>query len=99
VVQYLGLGALVPKLPDLAMDVAKIAVRGFWLTGAMKSAFIATEGPIQVVNPRTGAIVNMTAEPVGLSAAIVAGQTLALFGARLLDILFSLSATPLPRRG
>jgi ABC-type multidrug transport system ATPase subunit len=70
-------GVLVPKLPDLAMNVAKVAVSGFWITEAMKSVFIAGEGPIQVVDAHTGVIVNMTAQPVGLSATIVAAHALA----------------------
>jgi ABC-type multidrug transport system ATPase subunit len=70
-------GVLVPKLPDVAMSVAKVAVSGFWLTEAMKSVFIATEGPIQVVDAHTGTLVNMTAQPAGFSAAIVAAHAFA----------------------
>jgi hypothetical protein len=59
------------------MNVSKVAVSGFWLTEALKSVFIAAEGPIRAVDAHTGAIVNMTAEPAGISAVIVAGQGLA----------------------
>jgi ABC-type multidrug transport system ATPase subunit len=70
-------GVLVPKLPDLATNVAKVAVSGFWITEAMKSVFIAAEGPIRVIDAHTGMVINMTAQPVGLSAAIVATHALA----------------------
>ena len=46
--QLILAGVLVPKLPDLAKAVAKVAVSGYWLTEAMKSVFIAAEGPIRV---------------------------------------------------
>jgi len=48
--QLILAGVLVPKLPDLATAVAKVAVSGYWLTEAMKSVFIAAEGPIRVIN-------------------------------------------------
>ena len=48
--QLILAGVLVPKLPDLATAVAKIAVSGYWLTEAMKSVFIAAEGPIRIMN-------------------------------------------------
>jgi ABC-type multidrug transport system ATPase subunit len=70
-------GVLVPKLPDLAVNVAKVAVSGFWLTEAMKSAFIAAEGPVRIVDARTGGLINMTAQPAGFSAGIVAAHALA----------------------
>jgi hypothetical protein len=68
---------LVPKLPDLAINVAKVAVSGFWITEAMKSVFIAAEGPIRVIDAHTGLVINMTAQPAGLSATIVAAHALA----------------------
>ena len=52
--QLILAGVLVPKLPDLATAVAKIAVSGYWLTEAMKSVFIAAEGPIRVMIAHTG---------------------------------------------
>jgi ABC-type multidrug transport system ATPase subunit len=70
-------GVLVPKLPALAVNVAKIAVSGFWLTEAAKSVFIAAEGPIQVIDAHTGRLINMTAQPAGFSATIVAAHALA----------------------
>jgi ABC-type multidrug transport system ATPase subunit len=70
-------GVLVPKLPDLAVNVAKVAVSGFWLIEAMKSVFLGAEGPIRVVDAHTGTLINMTAEPAGFSATIVAAQALA----------------------
>jgi ABC-type multidrug transport system ATPase subunit len=70
-------GVLVPKLPELATNVAKVAVSGFWITEAMKSVFIASEGPIRVIDAHTGMVINMTAQPVVLSAAIVATHALA----------------------
>src|SRR5262249_15902826 len=69
-------GVLVPKLPDLAENVAKVAVSGYWLTEAMKSVFIAAEGPIRVVNGHTGMVMNMTAEPTGVGATVVAAEAL-----------------------
>ena len=48
--QLILAGVLVPKLPDLATAVAKVAVSGYWLTEAMKSVFIAAEGPIRAMN-------------------------------------------------
>jgi hypothetical protein len=69
-------GVLVPRLPDLAVNVAKVAVSGYWLIEAMKSVFIGAEGPIRVVDAHTGTLVNMTAEPAGFSATIVAAQAL-----------------------
>ena len=70
--QLILAGVLVPKLPDLAKAVAKVAVSGYWLTEAMKSLFIAADGPIRVINVHTGALMDMTAEPAGRGAAIVA---------------------------
>jgi ABC-type multidrug transport system ATPase subunit len=70
-------GVLVPKLPDLAVNVAKVAVSGFWLTEAMKSVFIGAEGPIRVIDAHTGGLINMTAQPAGFSASIIAAHTLA----------------------
>ena len=75
--QLILAGVLVPKLPDLATAVAKVAVSGYWLTEAMKSVFIAAEGPIQVINAHTGTLIDMTAEPAGRGAAIVAAHALA----------------------
>jgi hypothetical protein len=67
----------VPKLPHLAETLAKVAVSGYWLTEAMKSVFIAAQGPIPVINPHTGAMMDMTAEPAGRSAVIIVGHALA----------------------
>ena len=75
--QLILAGVLVPKLPNLAEMVAKVGVSGYWLTEAMKSVFIAADGPIQVIDPRTGSLMEMTAEPAGLGAAIVALHALA----------------------
>jgi hypothetical protein len=68
--QLILAGVLVPKLPDLATAVAKVAVSGYWLTEAMKSGSIAAEGPIRVINAHTGTLTDMTAEPAGRGAAI-----------------------------
>jgi ABC-type multidrug transport system ATPase subunit len=75
--QLILAGVLVPKLPDLATAMAKVAVSGYWLTEAMKSVFIAAEGPIRLMNARTGTLIDMTAEPAGRGAAIVAAHALA----------------------
>jgi ABC transport system ATP-binding/permease protein len=75
--QLLLSGVLVPKLPDLAEKLAKVAVTGYWLTEAMKSVFIAAEGPIRVINTETGALMNMSAEPAGMGAAIIVAHGLA----------------------
>ena len=75
--QLILAGVLVPKLPDLATAVAKIAVSGYWLTEAMKSVFITAEGPIRVMNAHTGTLMDMTAEPAAYGAAIVAAHALA----------------------
>ena len=70
-------GVLVPRLPDLAEKVAKVVVSGYWLMEAMKSVFIAADGPIRVINSRTGALMDMTAEPAARGAIIVAAHALA----------------------
>ncbi|MBV8455107.1 MAG: ATP-binding cassette domain-containing protein [Acetobacteraceae bacterium] len=75
--QLILAGVLVPKLPGLATSIAKVAVSGFWLTEAMKSVFIATEGPIRVLDAHTGTIVNLTAEPAALGTGIIAAQAFA----------------------
>jgi ABC-type multidrug transport system ATPase subunit len=75
--QLILAGVLVPKLPDPAVAVAKIAVSGYWLTEAMKSVFIAGDGPIRVINAHTGTLMDMTAEPAGRGATIIAAQALA----------------------
>jgi ABC-type multidrug transport system ATPase subunit len=75
--QLLLAGVLVPKLPGVAETVAKVAVSGYWLTEAMKSVFIAGEGPIRVMNASTSALVEMTAEPAVFGAVIVAAHALA----------------------
>jgi ABC-type multidrug transport system ATPase subunit len=74
--QLILAGVLVPKLPDLATAVAKIAVSGYWLTEAMKSVFITAEGPIGIMNAHTGTLMNMTAEPAANGAAIVAAHAM-----------------------
>ena len=75
--QLLLAGVLVPKLPEVADKLAKIGVSGYWLTEAMRSLFIAAEGPVRVIEPRTGLLTEMIAEPAGRGAAIVAAQALA----------------------
>jgi ABC-type multidrug transport system ATPase subunit len=81
-------GVLVPKLPDLAAAAAKIAVSGYWLTEAMKSVFITSEGPVRTMNPDTGTLMDMTAEPATYGAAIVALHTLAfLLSAYLVTLM------------
>ncbi len=75
--QLLLAGVLVPKLPDFAAHLAKVAVTGYWLTEAMKSVFIAVSGPIRVINPGTGVLMNMAAEPAGRGAAIIVAHALA----------------------
>ena len=45
--------------------MAKIAVSGYWLTEAMKSVFIAADGPIRVINAHTGTLIDMTARAGG----------------------------------
>ena len=74
--QLILAGVLVPKLPDLATAMAKVAVSGYWLTEAMKSVFITAEGPIPIMNAHTGTLMNMTAEPAAYGAAIVAAHAL-----------------------
>jgi ABC transport system ATP-binding/permease protein len=75
--QLLLAGVLVPRLPHLAEQAAKVAVSGYWLTEAMKSVFIAADGPIRVINAHTGALMDMTAEPAARGAAIVAAHAFA----------------------
>jgi hypothetical protein len=75
--QLILAGVLVPKLPDLATAVAKIAVSGYWLTEAMKSVFIDAEGPIRIISTHTGTLIDMTAEPAAYGAAIVIAHALA----------------------
>jgi len=75
--QLILAGVLVPKLPSLAENLAKVAVSGYWLTDAMKSVFIAAEGPIRVINSRTSALMDMSAGPAARDAAIVVGHALA----------------------
>jgi len=75
--QLLLAGVLVPRLPHLAEQAAKVAVSGYWLTEAMKSVFIAADGPIRVINTHTGTLMDMTAEPAIRGAAIVAAHALA----------------------
>ena len=75
--QLILAGVLVPKLPDLATAGAKVAVTRYWLTEAMKSVFIAAEGPIRVINAHTGTLIDMTAAPAGRGAAIIAAHALA----------------------
>ena len=86
--QLILAGVLVPKLPDLAKAVAKVAVSGYWLTEAMKSVFIAAEGPIRAIDPHTGTLMDMTAEPAGRGAGVVVTHALAfLLIAYLVTIL------------
>jgi ABC-type multidrug transport system ATPase subunit len=75
--QLLLAGVLVPRLPHLAEQAAKVAVSGYWLTEAMKSVFIAADGPIRVINTHTGALMDMIAQPAARGAAIVAAHALA----------------------
>ena len=75
--QLLLAGVLVPKLPVVAESLAKVAVSGYWLTEAMKSVFIAADGPIRVFDARTGGLMAMTAQPAARGAVIVATHALA----------------------
>jgi ABC-type multidrug transport system ATPase subunit len=88
-------GVLVPKLPDLAINVAKVAVSGFWITEAMKAVLIAAEGPIRVVDAHTGMVINMTAQPVGFSATIVAAHALAFLALAYLVTLLRQGGLPI----
>lgn len=65
-------GVLVPKLPAFAEQIAKVAVSGYWLTEAMKSVFIAADGPIMIFSARTGGMVEMTAQAPVLGGILVA---------------------------
>jgi len=69
--QIILAGILVPHLPGPAELFAKLAVSSFWLTEAMKSVYIAADGPIRVVSAKTGLLANMTAEPTGTGVLIV----------------------------
>jgi ABC-type multidrug transport system ATPase subunit len=69
--QIILAGILVPHLPNPAEWLAKIAVTSYWLTEAMKSVFIAADGPIRTISARTGMVVNLTAEPAGRGFLIV----------------------------
>jgi ABC transport system ATP-binding/permease protein len=94
--QLILAGVLVPKLPDLAEKLAKLAVSGYWLTEAMKSVFIAAEGLIRVFDPHTGSLLEMTAEPAGRAAAIISGHALAFL---LIAYLVTLLRHGARRRG
>jgi ABC transport system ATP-binding/permease protein len=69
--QIILAGILVPHLPRPAELFAKVVVSSFWLTEAMKSVYIAADGPIRVISARTGMVTNMTAEPAGRGVLIV----------------------------
>jgi ABC-type multidrug transport system ATPase subunit/pSer/pThr/pTyr-binding forkhead associated (FHA) protein len=77
--QLILAGVLVPKLPAFAEQIAKVAVSGYWLTEAMKSVFIAASGPIRVLNPKTGGLMDMTAQPAGTGAIVVSLHAIAFF--------------------
>ena len=96
--QLILAGVLVPKLPNLAEMLAKVGVSGYWLTEAMKSVFIAADGPIRVTDPRTGSLVEMTAEPAGRGAAIVALHALAFLLIAYLVMLRQARAGAAPER-
>src|SRR6185437_12070426 len=86
--QLLLAGVLVPQLPGLAEKLATVAVSGYWLTEAMKSVFIAADGPIRVINLHTGSLMDMTAQPASRGCAILAAHALAF-------LLLAYSATTL----
>jgi ABC transport system ATP-binding/permease protein len=69
--QIILAGILVPHLPRPAELLAKVAVTSYWLTEAMKSVYIASDGPIRVISAKTGLLANMTAEPTGLGVLVV----------------------------
>jgi ABC transport system ATP-binding/permease protein len=69
--QIILAGILVPHLPRPAELLAKVAVTSYWLTEAMKSVYIAADGPIRVISAKTGLLANMTAEPTGLGVLVV----------------------------
>jgi ABC transport system ATP-binding/permease protein len=94
--QLILAGVLVPKLPNLAEKLAKVGVSGYWLTEAMKSVFIAADGPLRVIDPRTGSLMEMTAEPAGRGAAIVTLHALAFL---LIAYLVTLLGRGARRRG
>ena len=78
---------LVPHLPAPATLFAKIAVSSFWLTEAMKSVYIAADGPIQVISAKTGLPANMTAEPTATGVLIVLAHAAAFLGITYLAAL------------
>ena len=69
--QIILAGILVPHLPRPAELFAKLAVTSIWLTEAMKSVYIAADGPIRVISAKTGLVTNMTAEPTALAVLVV----------------------------
>lgn len=75
--QLLLAGVLVPKLPDLVAQLAKVAVSGYWLTEAMRSVFIAASGPMRAIDSHTGVLMNMAAKPAGRGAMIIVAHALA----------------------
>jgi ABC-type multidrug transport system ATPase subunit len=77
--QLILAGVLVPKLPDFAVQMAKVAVSGYWLTEAMKSVYIAASGPIMIMNAKTGQLVPMVARSASLGALIIALHAIAFF--------------------
>jgi ABC-type multidrug transport system ATPase subunit len=74
--QIILAGILVPHLPGPAELFAKIAVTSYWLTEAMKSVYIAADGPIQVISAQTGQMTSMTAEPTSRGVLIVAAHAM-----------------------
>jgi ABC-type multidrug transport system ATPase subunit/pSer/pThr/pTyr-binding forkhead associated (FHA) protein len=74
--QIILAGILVPHLPRPAELLAKVAVSSYWLTEAMKSVYIAADGPIRVISAKTGMPINMTAEPTSLGVLIVVAHAL-----------------------
>jgi len=69
--QLILAGVLVPKLPEFADAIAKVAVSGFWLTEGMKANLIDAEGPIQLFDPTNNGVILMEAEPSLLAGVMI----------------------------
>jgi len=85
--QIILAGILVPNLPAIADAFAKVGVSAYWLTEMLKAQFIATDGPVEVLDAATGHIVALTSQPACLGALMVSAHTVVLLTAAWLITL------------
>jgi len=68
---------MMSSLSWYALKLAQLIIGAYWTRQAMTAALIAHESGIMKIDPAKGALVPVTAQPLGLSVAALGAQTIA----------------------